>query len=82
MKNPDDYIAELLKRVKAEYIVKTYGVAQWIDHTDFLSQLAVKSGKLLKVLPPCLSFFSIQMANVRTLIGRRGRYPHCGQDGP
>lgn len=49
MKNPDDYIAELLNRVKREYIAKTYGVPDWVDAPDFLSQMAVKSGKLLKV---------------------------------
>jgi hypothetical protein len=35
--------------VKREYIAKTYGIADWVDHVDFLSQMAVKSGKLLKV---------------------------------
>lgn len=49
VKNPDDYIAELLSRVKSEYIAKTYGVAGWTDHVDFLTQMATKSGKLLKV---------------------------------
>lgn len=55
LKNADDYIEELLKRVKPEYITKTYGIATWKDSEDFLSQYAVKSGKLLKKAEPDLN---------------------------
>jgi len=48
VKNPDDHITEVLKRVKPLYIEKTYGVHGWEDHLDFLSKLATKFGKLLK----------------------------------
>ena len=45
----DDHIAEVLKRVKPEYIKQTYGINSWEDHVDFLEQLSKKSGRLLKV---------------------------------
>ncbi|ORY52513.1 NGP1NT-domain-containing protein [Rhizoclosmatium globosum] len=37
---PEDHIAELFSR--------TYDVQTWEDHTDFLTQIAKKSGRLLK----------------------------------
>ena len=43
------HVPEVLSRVKKEYVQKTYGVASWTDHVDFLSQIAFKSGRLLKV---------------------------------
>lgn len=50
---PEDYIPELLRRVKPEYLLKTYSVSSWEDHEDFLEQVAKRYGKLLKV---CESF--------------------------
>ncbi len=47
--NPEDHVDEVLKRVKKEYLKKTYGINDWIDHIDFLEKLALKTGKLLKV---------------------------------
>ena len=35
--------------VKSEYLCRTYEIATWTDAVDFLSQLAKKTGKLLKV---------------------------------
>eukprot|EP00871_Galdieria_phlegrea_P001085 jgi/Galph1/1978/GphlegSOOS_G658.1 len=43
-----DYIPRLLERIKKEHVAKTYGIHDWIDATDFLGQLAKKTGKLLK----------------------------------
>lgn len=48
IKNPEDYIEAMLKRVKKEYIEKTYNISSWTDHEDFLTQFAKRSGKLLK----------------------------------
>lgn len=45
---PEDYIEAVLKRVRPEYITKTYKIDNWTDHTHFLEQMAQKSGKLLK----------------------------------
>uniref|UniRef100_A0A1L8DHP3 Nucleolar GTP-binding protein 2 n=1 Tax=Nyssomyia neivai TaxID=330878 RepID=A0A1L8DHP3_9DIPT len=46
--NPEDYVTEVLKRVRPEYIGRMYRVTKWEDTQDFLEQLAKKTGKLLK----------------------------------
>lgn len=46
--NPEDYITTVLKRMRKEYVEKTYRIKEWNDHVDFLEQLARRSGKLLK----------------------------------
>ena len=48
LRQADDYIEELLLRVKPEYIQRTYGIMDWKDHIDFLEQYGTKIGKLLK----------------------------------
>lgn len=45
---PGDSIPTLLSRVRPEYVKRTYGVDSWTDAEDFLTQLAVKRGKLGK----------------------------------
>lgn len=42
------HIPAVLDRVKREYIAKTYKVSSWNDPTDFLEQVAQRTGKLLK----------------------------------
>lgn len=49
---PEDYVEEVLKRVRKEYVAKTYNVVQYENHIDFLEQLAKKMGKLLKGAEP------------------------------
>lgn len=46
--DPTEHIPTVLQRVKREYLIKTYGIEEWTDHLDFLTQLGKKSGKLLK----------------------------------
>lgn len=46
---PETFIDGVLAVVLPEYLSSTYGVPQWVDGEDFLTQLATKSGKLLKV---------------------------------
>ncbi|KAG0263424.1 GTPase required for pre-60S ribosomal subunit nuclear export and maturation [Mortierella polycephala] len=48
IKQPDDYIPALLMRVRPEYIQRTYELDHWEDSIDFLSQLAKRTGKLVK----------------------------------
>jgi nuclear GTP-binding protein len=48
LEDVSEHVAEVLKRVKKEYIQRHYKIIQWKDHFDFLDQLARKSGKLLK----------------------------------
>jgi len=43
-----DHIEPILKRVKKNYLMNTYGISDWVDTEDFLTQFARKSGKLLK----------------------------------
>lgn len=45
---PGDSIPLLLERVRPEYMTRTYGVQSWTDSDGFLTQLAVKRGKLGK----------------------------------
>eukprot|EP01101_Sappina_pedata_P006638 TRINITY_DN3356_c0_g1_i1.p1 TRINITY_DN3356_c0_g1~~TRINITY_DN3356_c0_g1_i1.p1 ORF type:complete len:733 (+),score=379.35 TRINITY_DN3356_c0_g1_i1:104-2200(+) len=50
-----DYVPKVLELVKRDYLIKTYGVQNWDDHIDFLTQLAAKSGRLLKGGEPDLN---------------------------
>lgn len=50
--NPEDYVEEVLKRVRKEYLVKTYNIAEFDNHIQFLELLAKKMGKLLKGAEP------------------------------
>lgn len=61
--NPEDYIEEVLKRVKKEYIQKTYKINEWPDHINFLEQLAQKTGKLLKKGEPDITTSAKMMLN-------------------
>jgi nuclear GTP-binding protein len=48
VQDPSIYIPAILKRVKPEYLAKTYKVEAWTTPTEFLEKVAQKSGKLLK----------------------------------
>uniref|UniRef100_A0A182P0T5 Nucleolar GTP-binding protein 2 n=1 Tax=Anopheles epiroticus TaxID=199890 RepID=A0A182P0T5_9DIPT len=69
--NPEDYIEEVLKRIRKEYVVKTYGVTEWTDHIDFLEQIARKTGKLLKKGEPDVQTVAKMILND----WQRGRLP-------
>ncbi|KFB40422.1 AGAP011309-PA-like protein [Anopheles sinensis] len=71
VQNPEDYIEEVLKRIRKEYVVKTYGVTEWTDHIDFLEQIARKTGKLLKKGEPDVPTVSKMILND----WQRGRLP-------
>jgi nuclear GTP-binding protein len=45
--DPSLYIAEVLNRIKPEYIQKTYGVSHWENSTDFLQRFARLRGWLI-----------------------------------
>lgn len=60
LKLPSEHIGEVLRRVKTEYIRKTYKIDVWENEDDFLEQFCRKSGRLLKVRD-YLSPFSIDM---------------------
>jgi nuclear GTP-binding protein len=48
LETPSEYIGEVLKRTKPQYIEQVYGIKDWKDSEDFMTMMAEKSGKLLK----------------------------------
>jgi len=72
LESPDDYIPFLLDRVQPEYVRRTYGIDQWMDGEDFLSQLAYKRGRLLKKGEPDIR--SVAQKVIYDL--QRGRIPY------
>jgi len=52
--DPTIYIQGLLDKTRKQDISKIYGVDEWADSEDFLTQLAMKTGRLLKGAEPDL----------------------------
>lgn len=48
LEHPDLHIQTILDRTDPTNIIETYGIANWKDSEDFLEQLALKTGKLMK----------------------------------
>lgn len=48
VENPEQYVAAALNKCKKKHVLKTYELADYKDHYDFLEQLARKGGRLLK----------------------------------
>ena len=48
VKDAEDYVDDLLKRIRPEYITKTYGVSNWKNYEDFLGKFAKRYGRLRK----------------------------------
>lgn len=46
---------DVLERAKKHHIINTYEITEWEDHIDFMTQLAHKTGKLLKKGEPDLN---------------------------
>ncbi|XKL62674.1 hypothetical protein PGB90_002507 [Kerria lacca] len=46
--HPEQYIPDVMDRVKKEHLARTYEIFEWTDADDFLYKLGVKTGKLLK----------------------------------
>jgi len=72
LKEPSEHIAEVLKRVKKDYIVRTYKVDEWTDTDDFLDQLCRKTGRLLKGGEPDINTASKMILSDF----QRGRLPY------
>ncbi|XP_017884689.1 nucleolar GTP-binding protein 2 [Ceratina calcarata] len=72
VQNPEDYIPEVLSRVREDYIRKTYKIMEWNDHVDFLEKLARRSGKLLKKGEPDITIVSRMILND----WQRGKLPY------
>lgn len=72
LESPEDYIDDVLNRINREYIFNTYGIAAYKDGTDFLTQYAIKCGKLLKGGDPDLRQAAIMVIND----WQRGKIPY------
>jgi len=48
VENPEQYVAAALGKCKKKHVLKTYEMENYVDHIDFLEQLARKGGRLLK----------------------------------
>jgi nuclear GTP-binding protein len=48
IQEPLYYIPGILAKAKKEYLQKIYKVTDWVDHEDFVGQIAINHGKLLK----------------------------------
>lgn len=60
---PTDFVDPILSRVKKEYIVRHFGITDWRDGTDFLTQLGQKTGRLQKGGEPDLHNLAVGMIN-------------------
>ncbi|KAJ2063969.1 GTPase required for pre-60S ribosomal subunit nuclear export and maturation [Coemansia sp. S146] len=69
---PEDYIPEVLNRVRREYIQRHYNIDKWDNAEDFLTELAKATGKLNKGGEPDLHVVSKMVVNDWV----RGRLPH------
>lgn len=69
---PEDYVVEVLKRVRDEYIRKTYRIEKWTSSIDFLEQMAKRSGKLLKGGDPDIAAVAKMVLNDF----QRGKLPY------
>ena len=64
VENPSDYIPAVLKKVKPEYMARTYKIGKdWKDPNDFLEKVAQKYGKLLKGGEPDVNTISKMILN-------------------
>lgn len=72
VKDCTEHIPMVLERVKKEYLVRTYHIESWEDHVDFLTQLAKKTGRLLKGGEPDLNM----SARMLLYDWQRGKIPY------
>jgi len=70
--DPEQYIDAVLSKIQREYVVRTYGIPEWSDSEDFLTKLALKTGKLLKKGEPNIPIVARMVLND----WQRGRLPY------
>eukprot|EP01038_Epipyxis_sp_PR26KG_P009595 gene9595-12923_t len=76
LENPGDFTESILSRVKKEHIQKQYKINEWEDALDFLKQLAIQQGKLMKGGEPDLKHVARSMINDF----QRGKLPYFSDD--
>lgn len=72
IEDPTEHISGILQKVKKADLQKLYGVMDWKDHEDFVGQIAVKYGKLLKGGDPDLK----SMSKIILMDWQRGKIPY------
>lgn len=68
----ENHVQGVLDRVKAEHLKRHYLIADWTDAEDFMSKVAIKSGRLLKGGEPDI----ITVAKMVLNDFQRGRLPY------
>jgi len=71
IQEPINYIPGILGKAKKEYLQKIYKVNDWTDHEDFVGQIAINYGKLLKGGEPDTK----AMAKIIVMDWQRGKIP-------
>ena len=46
--DPSQYIGDILDKAEKKHIYDVYGIPEWTDAEDFLKQMCMKTGKLLR----------------------------------
>lgn len=72
IQEPESHIGEILNRVDNSFLRKHYKITDWEDSVDFLEQLAMRLGKLLKGGLPDLNTAARMVLND----WQRGRLPY------
>lgn len=72
IEDPLEHIAGILDKVSKEHIEKLYGVSNWVNLEDFVSQVAVKYGKLGRGGDPDLKSTS----KIILMDWQRGKIPY------
>lgn len=72
LKEPCDFVAPMLSRLNPDHIARVYGVSQWSDDVDFMTQVAKLKGKLLPSGEPDMPTVAKMMIND----WQRGRLPY------
>jgi nuclear GTP-binding protein len=70
--DPTIHVQGILAKAKKEYLQKIYKIKDWVDHEDFVSQIAVSYGKLFKGGEPNLTATSKMIL----MDWQRGKIPY------
>ncbi|KHJ49093.1 hypothetical protein D918_00211 [Trichuris suis] len=72
VKEPSEYIDQVLQRVRREYLIRTYQVDKWSTADEFLATLCNRNGRLLKGGEPDVN------ASARMVLNdfQRGKLPY------
>ncbi|RXG72440.1 Nucleolar GTP-binding protein 2 [Armadillidium vulgare] len=72
LSTPTDFIPEVLRRVKHDYLRRTYKIENWTTPDDFLEQVCRRTGKLLRGGEPDKNTVAKMMLND----WQRGKIPY------